>query len=397
MYEKITSYEKIGFDNSAVSQDLLNISKKTRSNLFAWTGQFSPQFIEVLLDNFAHKGYVVADPFLGSGTVLYECARKGFSATGSEINPSAYYMAKVYEYCVNNTIERHWAISQVQGIVNDSILQINPLEKLCASMESDVIEPTVKNTLCLLIVLLDLFHNTFSKCLLLEKWDKVKNVILSLPESPNAISAYLCDARRLPLESNSIDMIVTSPPYINVFNYHQKFRRSVEALGYDILAIARKEIGSNRKNRSNRLLTIIQYCIDMAFSIREMSRICKDNSRIILIVGRESNVLSTSFSNSQLVYEVANGIFGLPLILKQERVFKNRFGQNIYEDILHFRNTKTINKNLSDWRVREIAQDISIGFLRAKMLNENLPNKLLPFFVSAIDKAKNIIESEGLK
>lgn len=33
-------------------------------------------------------------------------------------------------------------------------------------------------------------------------------------------------------------LLITSPPYINVFNYHQKYRRSVEALGYDVLAIA---------------------------------------------------------------------------------------------------------------------------------------------------------------
>ena len=57
------------------------------------------------------------------------------------------------------------------------------------------------------------------------------------------------DARALPVESGSADLVLTSPPYINVHNYNQKYRRSVEALEWDILAVARSEIGSNRQNR----------------------------------------------------------------------------------------------------------------------------------------------------
>ena len=389
-------YKEIKFDYSVVNQDLLNISQKTRSNLFSWNGQFSPQFIEVLLDNFAQKGFVVADPFLGSGTVLYECSRKDLAAAGAEINPSAYYMAKVFEYCAKNPIERHWAINRIDEIITNSLTKQKPLEYLCGAIESDC-EPRTKDTLSLVVILLDLFNNTFSDQLLSEKWHKVRNIILALPESANEVTAHLSNARSLPLKNNSVDMIVISPPYINVFNYHQKFRRSVEALGYDVLAIAKKEIGSNRKNRSNRLLTITQYCIDMAFSLREMSRVCKNNTRIILVVGRESNVLSTPFSNSQLVFEIANGVFGMPLALKQERVFRNRFGQNIYEDIMHFHNAKLDSTPISDERLREQAQEISISALDAKLQNTDLPVDVLPFFVSAIEKAKRIYESEGLK
>ncbi len=90
------------------------------------------------------------------------------------------------------------------------------------------------------------------------------------------------DARALPLESCSADLILTSPPYINVHNYHQKFRRSAEALDCDILAIARCEIGSNRRNRGNRFLTVIQYALDMTLALREMVRVAKADARLIL-------------------------------------------------------------------------------------------------------------------
>lgn len=67
-------------DRSEIEQSKLNIDIKTRSNLFAWNGQFSPQFIETLLSKYAADGFFAVDPFLGSVTTLYESARKGLSA-----------------------------------------------------------------------------------------------------------------------------------------------------------------------------------------------------------------------------------------------------------------------------------------------------------------------------
>ena len=201
------------------------------------------------------------------------------------------------------------------------------------------------------------------------------------------------DARRLKCHSNVADLLITSPPYINVFNYHQKYRRSVEALGYDVLAIAKKEFGSNRKNRGNRLLTVIQYCIDMALSLKEAIRVCKPNARMIYVVGRESNVLGYSFCNSQLIYEIATEIFELPFLLRQERVFKNRFGQLIYEDILHFENYKT-DDILCDESIEESARTIAIRMLTEKA--QTYPDsKNIESIFDAIAKAESIKKSEG--
>ena len=137
-------------------------------------------------------------------------------------------------------------------------------------------------------------------------------------------------------------MVLTSPPYINVHNYHQQFRRSVEALGWDVLSIARSEIGSNRQNRGNRFLTVIQYSLDMALVLRELARVAKADVRFILVVGRESLVRGGRFFNGELVAEIAVRCVGLKMELRQERVFQNRYGVDIYEDILHFRSTKEV-------------------------------------------------------
>jgi hypothetical protein len=145
----------------------------------------------------------------------------------------------------------------------------------------------------------------------------------------------LGDARSLLLPDAAIDFVLSSPPYINVFNYHHNSRSGIESLGWKPLVVARSEIGSNRKFRQNRFLTVVQYCIDMALALAELHRVCTQSARILLILGRESNVHKTAFYNGQMLERLAADVVGMRLDLKQERVFLNRFGQSIYEDLLH--------------------------------------------------------------
>src|SRR5437588_7271799 len=81
---------------TALLQEKLDVTKKTRANVFNWRGQFTPQLIEYLLDHYSKTGDVVADPFAGSGTVLLESIEQDVSCFGFEINPAAYAMSKFY-------------------------------------------------------------------------------------------------------------------------------------------------------------------------------------------------------------------------------------------------------------------------------------------------------------
>ncbi|MCX2202659.1 site-specific DNA-methyltransferase [Pantoea agglomerans] len=83
----------------SIPQEILDIKEKKRNNLFKWNGQFSPQLIEAFLDVYSKDYFKVLDPFSGSGTVLYECARKGIRAFGVDINPAASKISRIYELC----------------------------------------------------------------------------------------------------------------------------------------------------------------------------------------------------------------------------------------------------------------------------------------------------------
>lgn len=383
-------FSNLEINYTDIPQSKLNIDIKTRSNLFSWNGQFSPQLIEALLDKYSNYGDNVYDPFLGSGTTLCESARKGLSAYGVELNPSAYYMAKCYELCCVDMDKRRKLVMDIENILLpiDNSNKILPILKSAIHFSGD----DIKNTLSLLLVLLDLFNNNLSVDLLITKWKKLKEIIITLPVTQNKIIAVQGDTRHTDFQDDLMDLVITSPPYINVFNYHQKYRRSVEELGYNVLHIAKQEFGSNRRNRGNRFLTVIEYCIDMALAIREMVRVSRPGAHFILIVGRESNVLGLSFYNSELIYSICSEIFGLKYLMRQERFFKNRFGRQIYEDIIHFENSKTFNPN--EDMIIEKSRKIAVSMLQSKLdsLDKHFTN--YETLCQAIMNCKSVIKSE---
>jgi len=335
--------------------DLLNIEDKNRSNLFAWRGQFSPQLIEYLLDAYCHPGSVVLDPFAGSGTVLYEAAAMSLPAYGFEINPAAWCFSKLYEFTNTDTEERRQIINELRESLNkqfrfilfsDDHLDDNVVETKIASI-GNLISDRAKILCNALVVLLDVYNNPITNRTVHGKFHALAELVSRLPYTNRPIKADLQDARALPLEAGSVDFAITSPPYINVFNYHQNYRRSVELLGWDLLRVARSEIGSNRANRGNRFLTVIQYCIDMGQAVQELCRVIKENGRAVFIVGHESRVLGVPFYNADILERIAreSGLFDV--VLRQKRVFLNRFGQEIREDVLNLERRHSISDQMT--------------------------------------------------
>lgn len=347
------NFDGVPLDRTTVAQELLNIDNKQRSNFFPWNGQFSPQLIEVLLRTYAPKQGLVLDPFAGSGTVLYETSLLGLPVVGTEVNPAACMMAQIYRLMNLPMASRKSLAKRVERALQECLPDREPslfntnghtgdkgVKESLVEIHGGLNDDVARSLLEALIVLVD-FHHEATAERVYGTWAKFKARFLSLPESDALIRLVNCDARRLPLREDEADFVVTSPPYINVFNYHQHFRRSVEALGWDLLAVARSEIGANRKHRQNRFLTVIQYCLDMTEVLRQLQRVCKVDSRIVAIVGRESNVRKTRFFNGEIIAALASRCVGFSFVSRQERVFMNRFGERIVEDILHFEVRKT--------------------------------------------------------
>ena len=373
-----------------IPQEKLDIIDKTRANLFAWRGQFSPQLIETILSFYCPSNSVILDPFVGSGTVLLEASYLSLEAYGFEINPAAYIMSHTYEFI--NDSQKKEVLKNLRNILDQEfplrIFEVSDqVENLVDKLQNtrNMLPDRSKVLFDALVIILDVCNNKITQEFIQKKFLHLSNIITKLPYSQKPIRVGLSDARSLPLKNNQIDFVVTSPPYINVFNYHQNYRQSAEILGWDLLKIAKSEIGSNRANRSNRFYTVVQYCLDMGDILKELARVSKQQARIVLIVGQESNVLGVPFYNADIIEKIGVKAKLFHKVLRQKRKFKNKFGKVIIEDIINFIN---LNNQVSQEVIEQISREVALEVLESSRLFVSSENQL--FLESAIDKVNNI-------
>ena len=373
-----------------IPQEKLDIIEKTRANLFAWRGQFSPQLIETILSFYCPSNSVILDPFVGSGTVLLEASYLSLEAYGFEINPAAYIMSHTYEFI--NDSQKKEVLKNLRNIIDQEfplrIFEVSDqVENLVDKLQNtrNMLPDRSKVLFDALVIILDVCKNKITQEFIQKKFSHLSNIITNLPYSQKPIRVGLSDARSLPLKNNQIDFVVTSPPYINVFNYHQNYRQSAEILGWDLLKIAKSEIGSNRANRSNRFYTVVQYCLDMGDILKELARVSKQQARIVLIVGQESNVLGVPFYNADIIEKIGIKAKLFQKVLRQKRKFKNKFGKVIIEDIINFIN---LNNQVSQEVIEQISREVAFEVLESSRLFVSSENQLC--LESAIAKVNNI-------
>lgn len=117
------------------------------------------------------------------------------------------------------------------------------------------------------------------------------------------------DCRWLPLEDDSIDLIVTSPPYANALDYMRAHKFSLCWLGYPVKALAMHRsqyIGAERwtdgegvptpadvaatvglvaRKDPQRGRVLQRYFRDMGLAIREMRRVLRSGRAAVIVAG----------------------------------------------------------------------------------------------------------------
>jgi tRNA G10 N-methylase Trm11 len=96
------------------------------------------------------------------------------------------------------------------------------------------------------------------------------------------------DARNLTLADNSIDAIITSPPYSFAIDYAENDRPQLEYLGYNISDLKDEMIGLKGRTRKEKLAN---YFDDMNKVLAEMHRVLKISKYAVVIIG--SNDIQT--------------------------------------------------------------------------------------------------------
>jgi hypothetical protein len=150
------------------------------------------------------------------------------------------------------------------------------------------------------------------------------------------------DARRLNLADCSIDLVLTSPPYLNAIDYMRCSKFSLVWMGYtvdELRDIRAKSVGTEASikeavnapwvkalirqlglkpalsSRDQGLLAT--YVWDMSQALSEVSRVLRRGGRAVYVVG-DSTIKGTYIRNSAIVSTVAQQ-HGLGLVFRQSR------------------------------------------------------------------------------
>ena len=85
------------------------------------------------------------------------------------------------------------------------------------------------------------------------------------------------------LGENSVDLVVTSPPYFGVSDYVKSQRLSMEWFGFDIEPLRQIEIGARSKRHRKAART--EYLADLGLVFAETYRCLRPNSACVIVVG----------------------------------------------------------------------------------------------------------------
>ncbi len=162
----------------------------------------------------------------------------------------------------------------------------------------------------------------------------------SLPSSP-AARVYEGDARDLELKDHSIDLVITSPPYLNAIDYLRCSKFSLVWMGYSVGELRRlrsttvgTEVGLDADDdqeiqrivsdlklqprlQARQQAMLVRYINDMQRAVRETSRVLIGDGKAVYVVG-ENTVRGTFIRNALIVEAVASAA-GLICIARRSR------------------------------------------------------------------------------
>ena len=171
-------------------------------NWFYFKEGFSKEFVDYCFDKYSLSGKI-ADPFCGSGTTLLAAKERGLQAIGNDVSPLACFVSRVKT--------RNYDLESLKKEFS-SLKLLNPEYK--GEMPRQRLRK-VKNPP---IPIKHLFLKEKAKWMLR---DVEKIAEGAKNDEPEVVQA---DSRTFELEAESVDAVITSPPYMNKIEYASVYK-----------------------------------------------------------------------------------------------------------------------------------------------------------------------------
>jgi hypothetical protein len=344
-----------------------------RNPIHPFPARMAPGIALEALGNGA-KSLRVLDPMAGSGTVLAVARSKGHKAIGFDLDPLAVLLAGVWTQTIKADSVRNKALEVLSRAMerfellspdeafpvgcdketkafllywfdDNARRQLTSLAGAIGRVHDKTIRRVLWSAFSRLIITktagaslaMDLSHSRPHRrfhTAPVEPFDRflsaVETVVVNCPKSgagmvgPAAV-VKRGDARKLAIRKGSIDLVLTSPPYLNAIDYMRCSKFSLAWMGYSVGEIrkirgesvgaevslkealnadwvtdiiAQLELEPMLSTRNYALLA--RYTWDMGHALAEASRVLKKGGRAVYVVG-DSTIRGTFVRNSEIV------------------------------------------------------------------------------------------------
>lgn len=309
-------------------------------HLSPYAGRMTPQIAHWLIRIFSKTDDVILDPFCGIGTIPLEANMLGRNSIGFDLNPYAYLIASAK--MERRKIDRH-----IKYLSN---LEIVPNKNLLKSVPEWVHVYYNKKTLIELLTIIEFLkkrNETFLLgCLIgVAQGHRIGHIskpsALTLPYRPNPDDPGIykevmprlinkikrmykdgfedipsgtikkADARKMTLKDNSVDCVISSPPYLDNLDYVNANRLRLALMG--VFEEKAKKLSLKLKYRKEPYLKMMN---DVC---AEISRVLKPKHYCVLVIGdvhnKKDTIITTELlhstfleNNLQVIDEVADAI-----------------------------------------------------------------------------------------
>lgn len=352
-----------------------------------YPAKFIPQIVSRLATKYTKGGDLVVDPFGGCGTTLVESKVMGRPSIGVDINPVAVLMTKAKKTPIEpNKIEEQFLKLKEKIDSFDKNTEVD-------SPEHERIDywfkPEEKRKLAFLFSEIskikdqdvrDFFYCGFSNILKncsiwLQKSNKPTRDFKKKPTDPfiafsrqikamirgnddffnllqkkncleTPCDVYCTDARKIPAKSNSVSLIVTSPPYVTSYEYADLHQLTALWFEYakDLNDFRKRFIGTSYHGKKDLVLNseiaedireallkkhkktaeeVATYFSEMNEVFEEMKRMLKKGGRTCIVIGNTS-LKGVEILNAEVFVEQLENLgFKVDDIIKREIPSKN--------------------------------------------------------------------------
>jgi DNA modification methylase len=319
-FDDLPAPEKIEFGELLAISLSASTSSSTHG-LHRYPAKFIPQIPRWAIRNFTSEGDIVLDPFAGSGTTLVEALAEGRTSIGVDLDPMACLIsqaktAKLDPSRLASLSEKLLLISNtapavlevpLTGVVNFGHWFSSDAWSSLQALRSgiDRLELSNDERAFLLVVFSSILRTvsnaddqtqktyvsgthskspppvfpTFVKKLS-KAIDSANN--LNRSRSGSASKIITCSATDMPLGDGSVDLIATSPPYLDSVDYMYNLMLEYFWLGPEVGINSRKDFNERRRQSIGAKQP---YFCNMSNHFVEAARVLKTNGRYVLVVG----------------------------------------------------------------------------------------------------------------